>query len=96
MKISHFILSLVFITYSSSPTLYRVKVPEGWSRTGQGADVTFKVLSGVFDTPPELLSLPWNYLIVLFVTALLSAIASAAGISILAHRPAVEALRSQE
>jgi hypothetical protein len=33
--------SQVFITYESSPALYRVKVPEGWSRTGQGADVTF-------------------------------------------------------
>jgi putative ABC transport system permease protein len=60
------------------------------------AQMLVKVLSGVFDPPPEFLSIPWNYLIVLFVTALLSAIASSAGISILSRRPAVEELRSQE
>ena len=53
-----------------------------------------KVLSGVFDPPPEFLSLPWDYLAALLATALLSTGAVSIGIGRLARRNAVEEIRN--
>jgi len=53
-----------------------------------------KVLSGVFDPPPEFLSLPWNYLALLLATALASTAAVSIGIGRLARRNALEEIRN--
>lgn len=52
-----------------------------------------KVLTGVFDPPPDFLSVPWGYLAA--VTALVLAAVAAAGTLTLRalRRPAIEELR---
>jgi putative ABC transport system permease protein len=57
------------------------------------SDMLVKVLTGVFDPPPDMLSVPWGYLAA--VTALACASVAAAGAVTLRalHRPAIEELR---
>jgi putative ABC transport system permease protein len=57
------------------------------------SDMLVKVLSGVFDPPPDVLSVPWGYLAV--VTALVCGTVAAAGAVTLRalRRPAIEELR---
>jgi len=54
-----------------------------------------KVLSGVFDPPPEFLSVPWIYMGILLATALVSTIAASSLISRLTRQSAVEEIRKQ-
>jgi len=54
-----------------------------------------KVLSGVFDPPPEFLSVPWIYMGILLATALVSTIAASTIISRLTRQSAVEEIRKQ-
>jgi putative ABC transport system permease protein len=54
-----------------------------------------KVLSGVFDPPPEFLSIPWSYLGILLATALVSALAASSLTSRLTRQSAVEEIRRQ-
>lgn len=54
-----------------------------------------KVLSGVFDPPPEFLSVPWNYMGILLATALIATIAASSLISRLTRQSAVEEIRKQ-
>lgn len=52
-----------------------------------------KVLTGVFDPPPDVLSVPWTYLTVV-ITLILVAVAAAGAITLRAlRRPAIEELR---
>lgn len=53
-----------------------------------------KVLSGVFDPPPEGLTVPWTYMATLFATTLLSTLAVSVGMGGLATRNAVEEIRN--
>jgi putative ABC transport system permease protein len=57
------------------------------------SDMLVKVLTGVFDPPPDVLSVPWAYLA--GVTALVCATVAAAGAMTLRalRRPAIEELR---
>ena len=52
-----------------------------------------KALTGVFDPPPEVLSVPWLYLSALAVAALGSGGLAILGAQRAARRPVVEALR---
>lgn len=52
-----------------------------------------KVLTGVFDPPPDILSVPWNYLILLAVAASVSTVASVLSMQMISRRVGVEALR---
>lgn len=58
------------------------------------AQMLVKVLTGVFDPPPEFLSLPWSYLVLLAGAALVSTVAAVMGTTKLSHRPAVEEMRN--
>jgi putative ABC transport system permease protein len=53
-----------------------------------------KVLSGVFDPPPEFLSIPWGYLAVMTAAAALSTSMAILGVQRRLRRPVVEELRS--
>lgn len=53
-----------------------------------------KVLTGVFDPPPEFLAVPWSYLIILTVTAVVSAILAVYIVKMIAKRPVLEELRN--
>ena len=62
--------------------------------TGFGlAEMLVKALTGVFDPPPEFLSVPWIYLIGLLAAAAISAGLAVIGAQRAAHKPVVEALR---
>jgi putative ABC transport system permease protein len=52
-----------------------------------------KVLTGVFDPPPDVLAIPWGYLVAL-VALVLASVAVAGGLTVRAlRRPAIEELR---
>lgn len=57
------------------------------------AQMLVKVLTGVFDPPPQFLAIPWGYLAVLLITAVLSTIIAVSVIKNISRRPAVEELR---
>lgn len=57
------------------------------------AQMLVTVLTGVFDPPPEILSVPWLYLVLLTMAALASMIGAVLGTQAVLHRPVVEALR---
>jgi putative ABC transport system permease protein len=62
--------------------------------TGFGlAEMLVKALTGVFDPPPQFLSVPWLYLIGLIAAATISAGLAVIGAQRAAHEPVVEALR---
>ncbi|MET4780417.1 FtsX-like permease family protein [Glaciihabitans sp. UYNi722] len=51
------------------------------------------VLTGVFDPPPAALTVPWSYLIVAGVIAIVAIVAGAIWSARTAHRPAIETIR---
>ena len=58
------------------------------------AQMLVKVLTGVFDPPPEFLAVPWGYLGLLALIAAISAIAAVYAVKTLSGRAVVEELRS--
>lgn len=58
------------------------------------AQMLVKVLTGVFDPPPEVLSIPWGYLVLLAAAAITSTIVAIVGTKHIFHRPAVEEMRN--
>lgn len=58
------------------------------------AQMLVKVLTGVFDPPPEFLSMPWSYLVLMGAAALVSTVAAVMSTTKLSHRPAVEEMRN--
>ena len=57
------------------------------------AQMLVTVLTGVFDPPPEVLAVPWVYLIVLVVAAVASMVLAVVGAQAASRRPVVEAMR---
>jgi putative ABC transport system permease protein len=57
------------------------------------AEMLVKVLTGVFDPPPESLVVPWSYLIFLVVSAVVSTIAAVLGTRAVIGRSKTEYLR---
>jgi putative ABC transport system permease protein len=57
------------------------------------AQMLVTILTGVFDPPPELLSIPWLYLVLLTTAALVSMIVAVLSPQFVSRRPVVEALR---
>jgi putative ABC transport system permease protein len=57
------------------------------------AQMLVKVLTGVFDPPPEVLAVPWSYLVILSTAAAISTALAVAGAQVASRGPAVEALR---
>lgn len=58
------------------------------------AQMLVKVLTGVFDPPPDSLSVPWGYLTLLAVAAVASTVVAILGAKAMSHRPVVEELRN--
>ncbi len=58
------------------------------------AKILVKVLTGVFDPPPEALSIPWLYLIVLIVAGVVSTALAVVVARTITQRRAIEALRT--
>ena len=62
--------------------------------TGFGvAEMLVKVLTGVFDPPPEALSVPWEYLSGLIIAAAVATVLAIFSARMTARRPVVQALR---
>jgi putative ABC transport system permease protein len=59
------------------------------------AFVLVKLLTGVFDPPPEALSVPWGYLVVVVVTAAGAALLAAVGEAIRSRNRVSEKLRGE-
>jgi putative ABC transport system permease protein len=57
------------------------------------AQMLVTILTGVFDPPPEILAVPWLYLILMAAAAIVSMIAAVFSTQLVSRRPAVEALR---
>lgn len=57
------------------------------------AQVLVKMLTGIFDPPPEALAIPWGYLALLAIASILSTIAAVIGIRWFASRQVLEAVR---
>ncbi len=57
------------------------------------AQMLVTILTGVFDPPPEILAVPWLYLILMAAAAIASMIAAVFSTQLVSRRPAVEALR---
>lgn len=58
------------------------------------AQMLVKVLTGVFDPPPEVLSIPWGYLALLAAAAIISTVVAIIATNNISHRPAVEEMRN--
>jgi putative ABC transport system permease protein len=58
------------------------------------AQILVKVLSGVFDPPPEHLYIPWGYMAALVSAAIVSTVIAIFGMKIMSRRPIVEELRN--
>jgi putative ABC transport system permease protein len=58
------------------------------------AQILVKVLTGVFDPPPEYLYIPWGYMGLLAAAAIVSAVIVVFGMKIISRRPVVEELRN--
>ena len=68
----------------------------GGSILGIGiAGMLVKVLTGIFDPPPEMLAFPWGYLAILLGTGIVAAAAAAKLMSYLARQSIVEEMRSK-
>jgi putative ABC transport system permease protein len=52
-----------------------------------------KILTGVFDPPPEQLSIPWSYLVALGAAVVTAVAAAGVGMLRATRRPAVEIVR---
>lgn len=61
----------------------------GWALS----EVLVAVLTGVFDPPPDALTVPWPYLAIVTVTAVVALALAAAAATRLAHRSAISVLR---
>ncbi|EFH84543.1 FtsX-like permease family protein [Ktedonobacter racemifer] len=57
------------------------------------AQMLVTILTGVFDPPPEALSIPWIYLVLMAAASIVSMIVAVLGMQVASRRPAVEALR---
>lgn len=57
------------------------------------AQMLVTILTGVFDPPPEILSIPWSYLLLLTAAAIISMVAAVLSTQMASRRPVVEALR---
>ena len=57
------------------------------------AQVLVKMLTGIFDPPPEALAIPWGYLTFLGVAALASTVVAVVALRIHSRRQVLEALR---
>jgi putative ABC transport system permease protein len=57
------------------------------------AQMLVTILTGVFDPPPEILSIPWLYLVLLTASASVSMIAAVLSTQFASRRPVIEALR---
>jgi len=57
------------------------------------AEALVMILTGVFDPPPEALSIPWSYLALAVATALACGAAAIGGAQALSSKPDLEALR---
>jgi putative ABC transport system permease protein len=57
------------------------------------AQMLVTILTRVFDPPPEILSIPWLYLVLMATAAIASMIAAVLSTQRASRRPAVEALR---
>jgi putative ABC transport system permease protein len=58
------------------------------------AQILVKVLTGVFDPPPEHLYIPWGYMAALAAAAIVSTVIAIFGMKIISRRPVVEELRN--
>lgn len=58
------------------------------------AQILVKVLTGVFDPPPEHLYIPWGYMAALAAAAIVSTVIAILGMKIISRRPVVEELRN--
>lgn len=58
------------------------------------AEILVKVLTGVFDPPPEHLYIPWGYMMLLATAAAASTIIAVYGMKLIFRRPVVEELRN--
>lgn len=61
----------------------------GWALTA----MLVRVLTGVFDPPPDAVTVPWSYLGVIAAVAVLAAVVAAGGAISAACRPIVELLQ---
>jgi putative ABC transport system permease protein len=59
------------------------------------AYVLVKLLTGVFDPPPEVLSVPWSYLVALIVTSGGAALLAATGETMRSRTHVTEKLRGE-
>jgi putative ABC transport system permease protein len=57
------------------------------------AQMLVSVLTGVFDPAPEFLSIPWLYLLILVLAAMISTVLAVQSALMASHRPVVETLR---
>ncbi len=57
------------------------------------AQMLVTILTGVFDPPPEVLAIPWIFLVVMTAAAIASMVAAVLSTQIASRRPVVEALR---
>ncbi len=58
------------------------------------AHMLVSILTGIFDPPPDLLTVPWVYLILLTVAAIVSMVVAVVGTRVVSQRAVVETLRS--
>lgn len=58
------------------------------------AHMLVTILTGIFDPPPDLLTVPWVYLILLTVAAIVSMVVVVVGTRVASQRAVVEMLRS--
>jgi putative ABC transport system permease protein len=58
------------------------------------AQILVKVLTGVFDPPPEHLYIPWGYMAALAAAAVASTVIAIFAMKIISRRPVVEELRN--
>jgi putative ABC transport system permease protein len=58
------------------------------------AQILVKVLTGVFDPPPEHLYIPWGYMGLLGAAAIVSTVIVVFGMKVISRRPVVEELRN--
>ena len=57
------------------------------------AQMLVTILTGVFDPPPEILAIPWLYLLLLAVTSVISTVIAVVSAQTTSRRPIVEAMR---
>jgi putative ABC transport system permease protein len=58
------------------------------------SQILVKVLTGVFDPPPEHLYIPWGYMAALAAAGIVSTVIAIFGMKIISRRPVVEELRT--